>query len=69
MDIADDKKSDGEWSHKDVIVYVRAECTGEFDDGTIKNILMEELHDSIYRSDEKVYRFSVGSVTFTDRLN
>ena len=41
----------------------------EVPDEIVKNIVSHDIHEVMYKVDDKAYRFEVQSVTFMDSLN
>jgi len=68
MGVKDDNESVQSKNYRDVLIMLRV-YADEVPDEVIKNIVSSDIHEVMYRVDDKAYRFEVQSINFMDKLN
>ena len=68
MGVKDDNESVQSKNYRDVLIMLRV-YADEVPDEVIKNIVSSDIHEVMYRVEDKAYRFEVKSINFMDRLN
>ncbi len=68
MGVKDDNESVQPKNYRDVLIMVRV-FADEVPEEVVKNIVASDIHEVMYRVDDKAYRFEVKSINFMDRLN
>ena len=68
MGVKDDNESVQSKNYRDVLIMLRV-YADEVPDEVIKNIVSSDIHEVMYKVDDKAYRFEVKSINFIDRLN
>ena len=68
MGVKDDNESVQPKNYRDVLIMLRV-YADEVPDEVIKNIVSSDIHEVMYRVDDKAYRFEVQSINFMDKLN
>jgi len=68
MGLEDNNESVQSKNYRDVLIIVRV-FADEVPDEIVKNIVSHDIHEVMYKVDDKAYRFEVQSVTFMDSLN
>ena len=68
MGVKDDNESVQPKNYRDVLIMLRV-YADEVPDEVIKNIVSSDIHEVMYRVEDKAYRFEVKSINFMDRLN
>ena len=68
MGVKDDNESVQSKNYRDVLIMLRV-YADEVPDEVIKNIVSSDIHEVMYKVDDKSYRFEVKSINFIDRLN
>ena len=68
MGAEDNNKSVSPKNYRDVLIMVRV-FADEVPEEVIKTIVSSDIHEVMYKVDDKAYRFEVKSIYFMDRLN
>jgi hypothetical protein len=68
MGVKDDNESVQPKNYRDVLIMVRV-FADEVPEEVVKNIVSSDIHEVMYKVDDKAYRFEVKSINFVDRLN
>ena len=68
MGVKDDNESVQPKNYRDVLITVRV-FADEVPEEVVKNIVSSDIHEVMYKVDDKAYRFEVKSINFIDRLN
>tara|TARA_Y100000310_G_C20493556_1_gene720436 strand:+ start:277 stop:483 length:207 start_codon:yes stop_codon:yes gene_type:complete len=68
MGVKDDNESVQPKNYRDVLIMVRV-FADEVPEEVVKNIVASDIHEVMYRVEDKAYRFEVKSINFMDRLN
>ena len=68
MGVKDDNESVQSKNYRDVLIMLRV-YADEVPAEVIKNIVSSDIHEVMYKVDDKAYRFEVKSINFIDRLN
>jgi len=68
MGVKDDNESVQSKNYRDVLIMLRV-YADEVPDEVIKNIVSSDIHEVMYRVEDKAYRFEVQSINFMDKLN
>ena len=68
MGVKDDNESVQPKNYRDVLIMLRV-YADEVPDEVIKNIVSSDIHEVMYRVEDKAYRFEVQSINFMDKLN
>lgn len=68
MGAEDNNKSVSPKNYRDVLIMVRV-FADEVPEEVIKTIVSSDIHEVMYKVDDKAYRFEVKSINFMDRLN
>ena len=68
MGVKDDNESVQSKNYRDVLIMLRV-YADEVPEEVVKNIVSSDIHEVMYRVEDKAYRFEVKSINFMDRLN
>ena len=68
MGVKDNNESVQSKNYRDVLIMVRV-FADEVPEEVVKNIVASDIHEVMYRVEDKAYRFEVKSINFMDRLN
>ena len=68
MGVKDNNKSIQPKGYRDVLIIVRV-FADEVQDDVVKEIVSSDIHEVMYRVENKSYRFEVQSINFMDSLN
>tara|TARA_R100001086_G_scaffold30414_1_gene13917 strand:+ start:344 stop:550 length:207 start_codon:yes stop_codon:yes gene_type:complete len=68
MGVKDDNESVQSKNYRDVLIMLRV-YADEVPEEVVKNIVSSDIHEVMYKVDDKAYRFEVKSINFIDRLN
>ena len=68
MGVKDNNESVQSKNYRDVLIMLRV-YADEVPDEVIKNIVSSDIHEVMYRVEDKAYRFEVQSINFMDKLN
>ena len=68
MGVKDDNESVQSKNYRDVLIIVRV-FADEVPNEVVKKIISSDIHEVMYRVEDKAYRFEVQSVDFMDSLN
>jgi len=66
--VKDDNESVQSKNYRDVLIIVRV-FADEVPNEVVKKIISSDIHEVMYRVEDKAYRFEVQSVDFMDSLN
>ena len=68
MGVEDDNESVQSKNYRDVLISVRV-FADDIPNDVVEKIISSDIHEVMYRVEDKAYRFEVQSVTFMDSLN
>jgi len=68
MGVEDDNESVQSKNYRDVLIIVRV-FADEVPNEVVEKIISSDIHEVMYRVEDKAYRFEVQSVDFMDVLN
>jgi hypothetical protein len=68
MGVKDDNESVQSKNYRDVLIIVRV-FADEVPNEVVEKIISSDIHEVMYRVEDKAYRFEVQSVDFMDSLN
>ena len=68
MGVKDDNESVQPKNYRDVLIMLRV-YADEVPEEVVKNIVSSDIHEVMYRVEDKAYRFEVQSINFMDKLN
>ena len=68
MGVKDDNESVQSKNYRDVLIIVRV-FADEVPNEVVEKIISSDIHEVMYRVENKAYRFEVQSVDFMDSLN
>ena len=68
MGVEDDNESVQSKNYRDVLIIVRV-FADEVPNEVVEKIISSDIHEVMYRVEDKAYRFEVQSVNFMDSLN
>jgi len=68
MGVKDDNESVQSKNYRDVLIIVRV-FADEVPNEVVEKIISSDIHEVMYRVEDKAYRFEVQSVEFMDSLN
>jgi hypothetical protein len=68
MGVEDDNESVQSKNYRDVLIIVRV-FADEVPNEVVEKIISSDIHEVMYRVEDKAYRFEVQSVDFMDSLN
>lgn len=68
MGVKDNNESVQSKNYRDVLIIVRV-FADEVPNEVVKKIISSDIHEVMYRVEDKAYRFEVQSVDFMDSLN
>jgi len=66
--VKDDNESVQSKNYRDVLIIVRV-FADEVPNEVVEKIISSDIHEVMYRVEDKAYRFEVQSVDFMDSLN